>query len=59
MTDNQIILAAEIDADLAEEAYFEAFETDLHPTELDLLATEAWLARTQHEDLLLAELYEA
>ena len=58
MTEAHAILAAEIAADMADEAYFEAAERSAHPSELDLLRTEAHEANRRFEDLLLGEVTE-
>ena len=55
MTEAHAILAAEIAADMADEAFFEAQENGAHPYELDLLRTEAHDANRRFEDMLLAE----
>ena len=42
MTEAHAIIAAEIAADMADEAYFEAAERGAHPSELDVLEAEAY-----------------
>lgn len=58
MTEAHAIIAAEIAADMADEAYFEAHERGAHPSELDQLEAEAYRANRQFEDLLLEEVAE-
>ena len=58
MTEAHAILAAEIAADMADEAYFEAAERGAHPSELELLEAEAHRANRWFEDMLLAEVCE-
>ena len=55
MTEAHAIIAAEVAADLADEAYFEALERGVHPSELELLEAEAYRANRKFEDMLLAE----
>ena len=58
MTEAHAIIAAEIAADMADEAYFEATERGAHPSELELLEAEAHRANRRFEDLLLADVAE-
>ena len=58
MTKAHAIIAAEIAADMADEAYFEAVDRGAHPSELELLEAEAYLANRRFEDISLAELVE-
>ena len=55
MTEAHATIAAEIAADMADEAYFEAAERNAHPSELDLLEAEAYRTNRRFEDMLLAE----
>ena len=55
MTEAHAIIAAEIAADIADEAYFEAQERGAHPSELELLQAEAYRTNRWFEDMLLAE----
>ena len=55
MTEAHAIIAAEIAADMADDAYFEAEARGAHPSELELLQSEAFVANRRFEDLLLAE----
>ena len=59
MTEAHAIIAAEIAADMADEAYFEAAERGAHPSELDVLEAEAYRASRQFENVLLAAACEA
>ena len=59
MTEAHAIIAAEIAADMADEAYFEAHERGVHPAELELLEAEAYHANRRFGDLLLAEACDA
>ena len=58
MTEADAIIAAEIAADMADEAYFEAEARGAHPSELELLEAEAYRTNRQFEDMLLAEVAE-
>ena len=58
MTEAHAIIAAEIAADMADEAYFEAAERGAHPSELELLEAEAYRTNRRFEDLLLAKVAE-
>ena len=58
MTEAHAFIAAEIAADMADEAYFEATERGAHPSELELLQSEAFVANRRFEDLLLTEVAE-
>ena len=51
MTLEQSIDLAEMQADMAFEAYLAAFEEDAHPETLDNLETEALIARSRYDDL--------
>ena len=58
MTEAHAIIAAEIAADMADEAYFEAQENGAHPSDLEALQSESYLANRRFEDMLLAEVAE-
>lgn len=51
MTLEQSIDLAELQADMAFDAYFAAFDEDAHPETLDSLETEALIARSRYDDL--------
>ena len=51
MTLEQSIDLAELQADMAFEAYLAAFFEDAHPEPLDSLETEALIARSRDDDL--------
>ncbi|WP_151976109.1 MULTISPECIES: hypothetical protein [unclassified Roseovarius] len=51
MTYEQSIDLAELQADMAFEAYLTAFDEDAHPETLDSLETEALIARSCYDDL--------
>ncbi|WP_157046732.1 hypothetical protein [Roseovarius sp. 217] len=51
MTYEQSIDLAELQADMAFEAYLAAFDEDTHPETLDSLVTEALIARSRYDDL--------
>ena len=51
MTLEQSIDLAEMQADMAFEAYLAAFDEDAHPELLDSLETEALIARSRYDDL--------
>ncbi|QFT95520.1 hypothetical protein FIU86_21885 (plasmid) [Roseovarius sp. THAF9] len=51
MTFEQTIDLAELQADMAFEAYLAAFDEDSHPETLDGLETEALIARSRYDDL--------
>ena len=51
MTLEQSIDLAEMQADMAFEAYLAAFDEDAHPQNLDSLETEARIARSRYDDL--------
>ena len=51
MTLEQSIDLAELQADMAFEAYLAAFDEDAHPETLDSLETEALIARSRYDDL--------
>ena len=51
MTLEQSIDLAELQADMAFEAYLAAFDEEEHPETLDSLETEARIARSRYDDL--------
>ncbi len=51
MTLEQSIDLAELQADMALDAYLAAFDEDAHPETLDGLETEALIARSRYDDL--------
>ena len=51
MTLEQSIDLAELQADMAFDAYLAAFDEDAHPELLDSLETEALIARSRYDDL--------
>lgn len=51
MTLEQSIDLAELQADMAFDAYLAAFDEDAHPEFLDSLETEALIARSRYDDL--------
>ncbi|MBO9456915.1 hypothetical protein J7376_15735 [Paracoccus sp. R12_1] len=51
MTLEQSIDLAELQADIAFDAYLAAFDEDAHPELLDSLETEALIARSRYDDL--------
>jgi Cu/Zn superoxide dismutase len=51
MTLEQSIDLAELQADMAFDAYLAAFDEDAHPETLDSLETEALIARSRYDDL--------
>ena len=51
MTLEQSIDLAELQADMAFEAYLAAFDEDAHPETLDCLETEALIARSRYDNL--------
>ena len=56
MTLQQSLDLAEMKADLADEKFFDAFETEEHPEILEQLNTEATIARHRYFDVLNAEM---
>lgn len=56
MTLEQSIDLAELQADMAFEAYLAAFDEDAHPETLERLETEALIARRRYDDLHSQEL---
>ena len=59
MTEAHAIIAAEIAADMTDEAYFEAAESGAHPSELELLEAEAYRTNRRFEDMLLIDARDA
>ena len=59
MTEAYAIIAAEIASDMANEAYFEAHERIIHPSELELLEAEAYRTNRRFEDMLLIDARDA
>lgn len=53
MTETQALIAAEIDAEIAAERHQSAAHAQEHPDLLDALATEADLAWSRFDELLL------
>lgn len=51
MTYQQSLDLAELQADMASERYFEAFDADAHPAFLDQLSIQAALARQIYQDI--------
>jgi len=51
MTYEQSMDLAELQADMAFEAYLAALDEDTHPETLDSLETEALIARSRYDDL--------
>ncbi|WP_197021996.1 hypothetical protein [Sulfitobacter sp. 20_GPM-1509m] len=51
MTLEHSIDLAELQADMALDAYLAAFDDDAHPETLDSLETEALIARRRYDDL--------
>jgi uncharacterized membrane protein YgaE (UPF0421/DUF939 family) len=56
MTFQQALDLAEFEADLADEQYFEAFETNQHPERIEQLRNEATLSRHKYYAALNADL---
>lgn len=50
MTYQQSLELAELEADMAAERYFEAFEADAHPEVLDQLTIEAEIAHRRYHE---------
>lgn len=56
MTWHQKLELAELEADIAEEAYHAAFDADEHPEILEQLRTEATITRHKYYDAYSADL---
>lgn len=54
MTESHAIITAEVNANIANDRYQDAFDAHEHPEILDVLATEADIAQRYFEDLLMS-----